>query len=114
MPIRHRRCGVELVLLGVQKVSKSRRESGGRIVFSYRLGDDPASFVTMPQMSGAGREADYGGRRIFATTHWSVVLAAGDTDSPPARTALETLCRAWYPIYVYVRRRGYGAGTPRT
>jgi RNA polymerase sigma-70 factor (ECF subfamily) len=64
----------------------------------------------MPQMSGAGREADYGGRRIFATTHWSVVLAAGDTDSPPARTALETLCRAyWYPIYVYVRRRGYGA-----
>ena len=63
----------------------------------------------MPQMSGAGRDADETGRRIFATTHWSVVLAAGDTDSPPARTALETLCRAyWYPIYVYVRRKGYG------
>jgi RNA polymerase sigma-70 factor (ECF subfamily) len=38
-----------------------------------------------------------------------VVLAAGANDSPPARHALETLCAAyWYPIYVYVRRKGYG------
>ena len=37
-------------------------------------------------------------------------MAAGQDDSPPARRALETLCRAyWYPIYVYVRRKGYGA-----
>ena len=36
-------------------------------------------------------------------------MAAGDADSPPARSALETLCRAyWYPIYVYVRRKGHG------
>ena len=49
------------------------------------------------------------GARIFATTHWSVVLAAGEEDSPQAREALETLCGAyWYPIYVYVRRKGYG------
>ena len=47
--------------------------------------------------------------RVFATTHWSVVLAAQQGDSAPAHRALETLCRAyWYPIYVYVRRRGYG------
>jgi RNA polymerase sigma-70 factor (ECF subfamily) len=47
--------------------------------------------------------------RVFATTHWSVVLAAGQADSPPQRRALETLCGAyWYPIYVYVRRKGYG------
>ena len=47
--------------------------------------------------------------RVFATTHWSVVLAAGEGDSEPARLALETLCRGyWYPIYVYVRRKGYG------
>jgi len=47
--------------------------------------------------------------RIFATTHWSIVVAAGRGDSAPARRALETLCRAyWYPIYVYVRRKGYG------
>jgi RNA polymerase sigma factor (sigma-70 family) len=45
----------------------------------------------------------------FATTHWSVVLAAGREDSPRSADALEALCRDyWYPLYVYVRRRGYG------
>lgn len=47
--------------------------------------------------------------RVFATTHWSVVLAAGQADSTSTQRALETLCRAyWYPIYVYVRRKGHG------
>jgi RNA polymerase sigma factor (sigma-70 family) len=44
----------------------------------------------------------------FTTTHWSVVLAAGQSSSPAAQAALEQLCRAyWYPLYAYVRRRGY-------
>jgi RNA polymerase sigma factor (sigma-70 family) len=58
-----------------------------------------------------GHQAEDSGSRAasFATTHWSVVLAAGQTDSPQAGEALERLCRAyWYPLYVYVRRRGYG------
>ena len=43
----------------------------------------------------------------FATTHWSVVLAAGERELPQAAEALEKLCRAyWYPLYVYVRRQG--------
>ena len=47
--------------------------------------------------------------RLFATTHWSMVLAAGQEASPQSAEALEQLCRAyWYPLYVYVRRRGYG------
>ncbi|MGO8929160.1 MAG: RNA polymerase sigma factor [Limisphaerales bacterium] len=45
---------------------------------------------------------------VFATTHWSVVLAAGRGDVPQAREALETLCQTyWHPLYAYVRRRGY-------
>jgi DNA-directed RNA polymerase specialized sigma24 family protein len=45
---------------------------------------------------------------LFATTHWSVVLATADQDSPQAAAALEKLCRTyWYPLYAYVRRRGY-------
>ena len=45
---------------------------------------------------------------LFATTHWSVVLTAGQGESPRAAQALETLCRTyWYPLYGYVRRRGY-------
>ena len=46
----------------------------------------------------------------FTTTHWSVVVAAGRRDSPDATAALENLCRTyWYPLYAYVRRRGYEA-----
>ena len=60
-------------------------------------------------MATSGQPSGEMGARVFATTHWSVVLAAGESDSPPAHRALETLCAAyWYPIYLYVRRKGYG------
>ena len=43
---------------------------------------------------------------MFATTHWTVVLAAGRRSTPQADVALEALCRTyWYPLYVYVRRQ---------
>jgi DNA-directed RNA polymerase specialized sigma24 family protein len=46
----------------------------------------------------------------FTTTHWSIVVAAGDASSPHAREALERLCRCyWYPLYAYVRRQGRSA-----
>jgi RNA polymerase sigma-70 factor (ECF subfamily) len=49
------------------------------------------------------------GQPVFGTTHWSVVLAAGDEAKPESAAALETLCRAyWYPIYVFIRRQAYG------
>jgi RNA polymerase sigma-70 factor (ECF subfamily) len=42
----------------------------------------------------------------FASTRWSVVLAAGDLSTPAAKEALTQLCQDyWYPLYVYVRRR---------
>jgi RNA polymerase sigma-70 factor (ECF subfamily) len=45
---------------------------------------------------------------IFATTHWSLVLAAGGDSSPLAREALERLCRAyWFPLYAHVRAKGF-------
>lgn len=49
---------------------------------------------------------------FFATTHWTMVLKAGsspDADSVrDAQAALEELCRIyWFPLYAYVRRRGY-------
>jgi RNA polymerase sigma-70 factor (ECF subfamily) len=46
-------------------------------------------------------------RDIFATTHWTVVLAAGKRHTAQADRALEELCRTyWFPLYAYVRRRG--------
>src|SRR5512143_869542 len=56
---------------------------------------------TMDAPSGVGQP-------LFATTHWSVVLAAANQDTPEAAAALESLCRTyWYPLYAYVRREGY-------
>lgn len=45
---------------------------------------------------------------VFATTHWTVVLAAGKRSTPEAQAALEQLCQTyWFPLYAYVRRRGH-------
>ena len=53
-------------------------------------------------MSSAGTD--------FTTTHWSVVLASVQGDSPQATAALEELCRTyWYPLYLFVRRQGHTA-----
>ena len=47
-------------------------------------------------------------KRAFATTQWSVVLAA-QGGSPAAEEALEKLCRTyWRPIYRFVRLKGFG------
>ena len=53
-------------------------------------------------MSGVDRQV------AFATTHWSVVLEAGQAGSSEAESALSELCRTyWYPLYAYVRRFGH-------
>jgi len=45
---------------------------------------------------------------VFATTHWSVVLAAGEESSPQTEAALTRLCQTyWLPIYAFVRKRGH-------
>jgi RNA polymerase sigma factor (sigma-70 family) len=50
------------------------------------------------------------GTSRFATTHWSVVLAAGSPESTRYKEALETLCRTyWFPLYAFLRRHGCDA-----
>ena len=60
-------------------------------------------------MSQPGRSAasSQSRRRRFATTHWSIVAAAGGRPSPESREALAALCQTyWYPLYAYVRSHG--------
>src|SRR5438552_228186 len=59
----------------------------------------------MSEFSSAGAYRD--GR--FATTSWSLVLAAGGASATTAaEEALATLCsRYWYPVFAFVRRQGY-------
>jgi DNA-directed RNA polymerase specialized sigma24 family protein len=61
-------------------------------------------------VSMASREGDAtksaAGLSRFATTRWSVVLAAGRKSCGDADQALAALCQTyWYPLYAYVRRR---------
>jgi RNA polymerase sigma-70 factor (ECF subfamily) len=61
--------------------------------------------MSCPGQSSKSRHA---GGRSFATTHWSIVLAAAHDSRPDAQAALATLCETyWYPLYAYVRRCGY-------
>src|SRR5688500_2627995 len=44
----------------------------------------------------------------FATTQWSLVVAAGNRGSAEAEAALERLCsQYWYPVFAFVRRQGH-------
>ncbi|MFO1501758.1 MAG: ECF-type sigma factor [Verrucomicrobiota bacterium] len=59
------------------------------------------------QSSAAAAQAEAPGR-VFVTTQWSMVVRAARNDSTQAAAALERLCQTyWYPLYAYVRRRGY-------
>jgi RNA polymerase sigma factor (sigma-70 family) len=50
------------------------------------------------------------GAAQFHTTQWSVVLLSAQTQVNGSRDALADLCRLyWYPLYAFVRRRGYSA-----
>jgi RNA polymerase sigma-70 factor (ECF subfamily) len=61
----------------------------------HRVTEKPTNTNGIPVSEGA-----------FATTRWSLVLAAHG-DSAPARAALETLCRIyWFPVYALMRSRG--------
>src|SRR5436853_6796925 len=46
----------------------------------------------------------------FPTTRWTLVVAAADPQRKEARSALVSLYEGyWYPLYAYIRRRGYPA-----
>lgn len=59
-------------------------------------------------MPSLQHSAPRGGR--FATTHWSLVLAAGREKDVRSEQALATLCELyWYPVYAFIRRQGRSA-----
>jgi RNA polymerase sigma-70 factor (ECF subfamily) len=68
---------------------------------------------TLSPATGAGTTSpgnEPSPRQVFVTTHWSVVLTAGRSDTTRARAALENLCQTyWHPLYAYVRRRGHSS-----
>ena len=60
--------------------------------------------MTEPESKPASARAP----AVFATTRWSVVLAARGEVSPDSAAALEILCRSyWFPLYAQARRLGH-------
>jgi DNA-directed RNA polymerase specialized sigma24 family protein len=58
--------------------------------------------------STSNRKSVHAAAGRFASTQWSLALAAGRRSTPEAEQALAKLCGAyWPPIYAYLRRRGY-------
>jgi RNA polymerase sigma-70 factor (ECF subfamily) len=58
----------------------------------------PATFATETTREG-----------LFASTRWTMVLDAGESQTPPdqALSALSELCRIyWRPIFLFLRRQG--------
>jgi RNA polymerase sigma factor (sigma-70 family) len=58
---------------------------------------------------GTPLDSTAGGRSKLHTTQWGLVAAASAEGAGEARAALEELYRLYsYPVYAFVRRRGYG------
>src|SRR5437868_1145898 len=89
-----------------------QRDSGARaarnLTFSGRL---LSSAVLIKTVKVNTREGNgHGQPDLFPSTHWSVVLAAGRSETEPeiAGAALAELCQIyWAPLYSFVRSRGY-------
>jgi hypothetical protein len=50
------------------------------------------------------------GNAEFWTTCWSAVSLSAQSEVPGSDLARDELCRLyWYPLYAFIRRRGYTA-----
>jgi DNA-directed RNA polymerase specialized sigma24 family protein len=68
------------------------------------MGSDSSPFMP-PDEPQTSFRIPHGGP--FLTTHWSVIVRAGDSLSPERDKAMAQLCQSyWYPLYAFVRRRG--------
>jgi RNA polymerase sigma factor (sigma-70 family) len=65
------------------------------------------SYQSMKPIPGTLQE----GGAAFQTTHWTMVLRAGETQSDAsAQKALSNFCEAyWPPLYAFVRHRGHAS-----
>jgi len=79
--------------------------SGGKASLGPTFGYNQPMPPDADKPPTSGAPANLG---VFATTHWSVVLAAGQSPAPSAQAALEKLCRTyWFPLYAFARRQGH-------
>lgn len=63
------------------------------------------NLMDQPAYLSEGHSSGVSSGPQFTTTHWSLVLRAGDEDSGGRAVALEQLCRVyWHPVYWFIRQ----------
>jgi len=66
-------------------------------------------FLVKSSLVDTALDSRAGGRPNFLTTQWGMVSAASAEGDTEVRTALEEIYRLYcYPVYAFIRRRGYG------
>jgi DNA-directed RNA polymerase specialized sigma24 family protein len=59
-------------------------------------------------------DSDAGKGGQFMTTRWSAVLLSAQSQAPGSDKAREEFCQLyWYPLYAFIRRRGYNPDDAR-
>lgn len=72
--------------------------------------NDRATWALLALNGMSDPSPEPGSPNTFATTQWSMVVAAGDLSLGKGREALERLCQTyWYPLYVFIQRKGVSA-----
>jgi DNA-directed RNA polymerase specialized sigma24 family protein len=67
---------------------------------------DSIMSVSDPGRKNDSADVDRHARSLFDSTPWIEVRAAGDSGHPSQRTALQSLCSAYWPVlHLYVRRK---------
>lgn len=75
---------------------------------SYESPGECCNTVEMPLGEHVNPESGQAPAKQFHTTHWSEVLAAGETGTDQAAAALGRLCQTyWFPVYAFIRKRGH-------
>src|SRR5271166_6370790 len=75
----------------------------------FSLNAQPLLWKNSAAMDAASAlDSTVGGRPNFLTTQWGLVAAASAEEATEARAAFgELYCLYCYPVYAFIRRRGY-------
>jgi hypothetical protein len=74
---------------------------------------DPSEGIAVGDLIESWQVSESEVSRLFATTRWNVVKAAGEDGSTLSQHALETLCSSyWHPVTSMFVGKGMGRMTP--
>jgi RNA polymerase sigma factor (sigma-70 family) len=95
-------------VVGLATTSLSRPSTNSPVGSDGRESQLQAVHSPHTMFPSRSAEPEAAGRGRFATTQWSLVLAAAKRDSAEAEQALARLCALyWYPVFAFVRRQAH-------